>query len=200
MHPNIRKEDLLKPHNMLLMYANGAFPMAESAESENIEWYLPEIRTVIPMDDFNVPRSLKKFINNSDFTYKYDFDTMYVIKKCSERSETWISRKLIEAYKNLEDLGFLHSVSVFKNSKMIGGLYGIAIGSAFFGESMYSKVPQASKCAFVKLIERLSDRGFILLDVQYQTEHLKMFGAVEIIWEKYIELLTAAISKENTFI
>jgi leucyl/phenylalanyl-tRNA---protein transferase len=194
---NIPKEDWLKPQNMVQLYASGAFPMAD--ESGVIDWYMPEIRTIIPLDEFNIPRSLKKFMETTDFEFRFDTATIDVIKNCSMRETTWISDKLINAYKGIQKLGNLHSVEVFQNEKLVGGLYGISFKGAFFGESMFSKVSQASKCALVKLIEHLRERGFVLLDVQYQTEHLKMFGAKEIPFDEFGQLLLNSYKKEVFF-
>jgi leucyl/phenylalanyl-tRNA---protein transferase len=190
-------KDLLKPENMIMLYARGAFPMAD--ESGEIDWYMPEIRTVIPLNDFNVPRSLKKFYTETDFEYRFDTVAIEVIKNCAARSTTWISDELIQAYKGLIDLDHLHSMEVFQNNKLVGGLYGVTFKGAFFGESMFSKVAQASKCALIKLIERLNEKGFSLLDVQYQTDHLKMFGAKEISFEEFSKMLNEAYSKNISF-
>jgi leucyl/phenylalanyl-tRNA--protein transferase len=146
---NFNPKDLLKPLNMINAYAQGAFPMAD--ENGEIDWYQPRERTIIIPNDYNIPRSLRKFIKETDFEYKFDTRTIEVIKNCADRKETWISEELIEAYKGLLELGFLHSVETYRNNKLIGGLYGIAIGGAFFGESMFSKVTQASKFAFAVL-------------------------------------------------
>ena len=181
------KTDWLKPENMILLYSRGAFPMAD--ETGIIDWYMPDTRTIIPLDKFNFPHSLKKYLIVSDFEYKYDTSILRVVKECSDRTTTWISDELIEAYKGLNSLGHLHSVEVFQQKKLVGGLYGVTYKGAFFGESMFSRVPQASKAALVKLVEHLKECGFILLDVQYQTEHLKMFGAVEMPFDEYSRIL-----------
>jgi leucyl/phenylalanyl-tRNA--protein transferase len=191
------KTDWLKPENMILLYSRGAFPMAD--EAGIIDWYMPDIRTIIPLDNFNLPRSLKKYLSTSDFEYRYDTSILRVIKECSDRTTTWISEELIEAYKGLESLGHLHSVEVYKQNKLIGGLYGVTFKGAFFGESMFSRVPQASKAALVKLVEHLKECEFILLDVQYQTEHLKMFGAVEIPFEEYSQILFKSYTMDCRF-
>ncbi|MEG8946568.1 leucyl/phenylalanyl-tRNA--protein transferase [Rosettibacter firmus] len=193
----ISKKDFLKPEYMIQLYAQGAFPMAD--ENGVIEWYLPEIRTIIPLDNYNIPRSLRKFMEKSNFEYKYDEKILEVILNCANRPHTWISEELIEAYKKLIKLGYVHSVEVYENNELVGGLYGIAYRGAFFGESMFSKVSQASKCALVKLLERLNEKGFVLLDVQFQTEHLKMFGSVEISFDEYNELLFKAYTKKVSF-
>jgi leucyl/phenylalanyl-tRNA--protein transferase len=192
------KKEFLNPEIMIHLYAQGAFPMAD--DKGVIDWYMPQIRTVIPLDNYNVPRSLKKFLSQSDFEFKFDSATLEVILNCAHRVQTWISEELIDAYKGLIKLGNLHSVEVFENNKLVGGLYGVTYKGAFFGESMFSKTPQASKCALVKLIERLIDKGYVLLDVQYQTDHLKMFGAKEIPFKEFTRLLSKSYSKEVFFI
>ena len=183
---------------MLKLYARGAFPMAD--ETGEINWYSPEIRTIIPLDDYNIPRSLRKFMEKSDFEYRYSTRQLEVINNCADREETWISAELIEAYKNLIELGHLHSVEVYSGSRLVGGLYGITYGGAFFGESMFSRVPQASKAALVKLLERLNERGFKLLDVQFLTEHLAMFGAVEIPFVDFGILLSDSYLVDPEFV
>lgn len=187
----------LEPEIMILLYANGAFPMAD--EDDNINWYQPKIRTIIPLNNFNIPKSFRKFISGTDFEYKVNFDTMKIVKACAKRKETWISEKLIKAYTGLNENGHLKSIGVYRNDKLVGGLYGVVHKGAFFGESMFSVVPQASKFALVKLIEHLNEKKFVLLDVQYMTEHLKMFGAVEIEWEEFEELLSKSFSRNVIF-
>ncbi len=181
---------LLEPGNMLRLYSQGAFPMAD--DEGVIRWYMPEVRAVILPSDYNFPRSLRKFMSQADLEYRYDESTMRVIRECAKRERTWISEDLINAYSKLNSLGFLHSVEVYQRGKLIGGLYGIAIKGAFFGESMFSRVSQASKAALIKLLERLKSKGFVVLDVQFLTEHLKMFGAREISYEEYLSLLKRA--------
>jgi len=192
----ISKDELLLPVNMLKLYTIGAFPMADE-ETGDINWYMPEIRTIIPLDQFHIPRSLRKFYLSSGFEYRFDYDFPAVVKGCASRENTWISKKLIEAYMNLWRLGYVHTVEVYKENQLVGGLYGVAYKGAFFGESMFSVVSQASKCALVKLVEKLNREKFSLLDVQFQTEHLKMFGAVEISFEEYNLLLERAFIKRE---
>ncbi len=191
------KKELLNPDKMILMYARGAFPMAD--ESGEINWYFPEVRTIIPLDDFNIPRSLKKFLSVSDFKYKIDSDPLAVIKSCAHRETTWISEELISAYNGLINAGHLHSVEVYRGDELVGGLYGVTYRGAFFGESMFSKVEQASKCALVKLVHRLIEKKYTLLDVQYQTDHLKMFGAKEIPLDEFEKILYASYKSEISF-
>lgn len=192
-----KSKNLFEPENMIMLYAQGAFPMAD--ENGMLDWYFPEVRTIIPIDNFNIPRSLRKFLQNSDFEFQYDTCTMEVVSNCADRQTTWISEELIMAYEKLMKKGFLHSVEVFKKNQLVGGLYGVTFGSAFFGESMFSKVPQASKSALIMLLKKLKEKGFTLLDVQYKTQHLEMFGAIEISLEDYQKLLIESYSKRIDF-
>lgn len=191
------KDELLLPVNMLKLYTIGAFPMADE-DTDDINWYMPEIRTIIPLNEFHIPRSLRKFYLSSGFEYRFDHDFQAVVKGCASREKTWISEKLIAAYMNLWQLGYIHTVEVYKENELVGGLYGVAYKGAFFGESMFSIVSQASKCALIKLVEKLKREDYSLLDVQFQTEHLKMFGAIEIPFEDYNLLLERAfINREE---
>ena len=187
-------KELLKPENMIRLYASGAFPMAD-AETGSINWYLPDIRTIIPLDNFNIPRSVKKVIDDEKFEIKFDGDFEGVLDGCADRESTWISEELKSAYRRLKKRGHIHTVETWKNGKLVGGLYGVTFRGAFFGESMFSKVSQASKAALVALLKHLKEKDFVLLDVQYMTEHLKMFGAVEISFEEYTKLLHIAYVK-----
>jgi len=187
-------KELLKPDNMLRLYASGAFPMAD-AETGNINWYLPGIRTIIPLNNYNIPRSTKKVIDKQNFEIRFDNDFEGVLEGCADRESTWISEELKSAYRRLKKRGHIHTVETWKNGKLVGGLYGVTFRGAFFGESMFSKVSQASKAALAALLEHLKEKDFVLLDVQYMTEHLKMFGAVEISFEEYTKLLHKAYVK-----
>ena len=192
------QELFLEPGNMLRLYTRGAFPMADEKTGE-INWYLPEIRTIIPLNSYNFPRSLRKFMDKNDYEIRYDFDFLSVVKACADREQTWISNELIKAYLRLYSLGHMHTVEIYQQNKLIGGLYGVTFRGAFFGESMFSKISQASKIALIKLIEHLKEKKFILLDVQYSTPHLKMFGAEEISFEEYNRLLLLAYQDEVEF-
>jgi leucyl/phenylalanyl-tRNA--protein transferase len=195
---NFNPKDLLKPDNMLRLYASGAFPMADE-KTGFINWYLPEVRTIIPIDNFNIPRSAKKLIEQKNFEIKFDTDFESVVAGCADRESTWISDELITAYKRLKKRGHIHTVETWKDGKLIGGLYGVTFRGVFFGESMFSKVSQASKAALVALLKHLKEKDFVLLDVQYMTEHLKMFGAIEISFEEYTKLLHKAYAKTSKF-
>lgn len=195
---NFDPKDLLKPENMIRLYASGAFPMAD-AETGNINWYLPDVRTIIPINDFNIPRSAKKAIDDENFEIKFDTDFEGVLAGCSDRASTWISEELKSAYRRLKNRGHIHTVETWNDGKLVGGLYGVTFRGAFFGESMFSKVSQASKAALVALLKHLKEKDFVLLDVQYMSEHLKMFGAVEITFEEFTKLLHKAYAKMCEF-
>ncbi|MBV6510934.1 MAG: Leucyl/phenylalanyl-tRNA--protein transferase [Ignavibacteriaceae bacterium] len=199
-----KEEDLteyfLQPEMMLRLYRSGAFPMAESKESTKVEWYMPEIRAIIPLDNFNIPRSFKKFLRESTFTIHFDRDFPAVVEGCASREETWISSRLTEAYMRLHRRGYIHTVEVYDGEdKIAGGLYGIAIGGVFFGESMFSYKPQSSKTALYHLMIRLREKEFAMLDVQIMNEHLRMFGAVEIPDYQYKEMLAMGLEKKCRF-
>ena len=195
---NFNPKELLKPDNMLRLYASGAFPMAD-AETGNINWYLPDIRTIIPLDNFNIPRSTKKSIDDENFEIRFDTDFEGVLEGCADRESTWISEELKDAYRRLNKRGHIHTVETWKDEKLVGGLYGVTFRGAFFGESMFSKVSQASKAALAALLKHLKEKDFVLLDVQYMTEHLKMFGAIEISFEKYTKMLHKSYARECEF-
>ena len=195
---NFDPKELLKPDNMLRLYSSGAFPMAD-AETGNINWYLPEVRTIIPLNNYNIPRTTKKIMDEQYFEIKFDSDFEGVLEGCADRESTWISEELKTAYRRLKKRGYIHTVETWKDEKLVGGLYGATFRGAFFGESMFSKVSQASKAALVALLKHLKEKDFVLLDVQYLTEHLKMFGAIEISFEEYTKLLHKAYVKECEF-
>jgi len=181
-------KELLKPDNMLRLYASGAFPMADS-KTGTINWYMPETRTIIPLDHYNIPRSARKASESIDFEIRKDTDFAGIIDGCSDREQTWLSKDLIEAYKRLHRRGHVHTVETWLEGELVGGLYGITFRGAFFGESMFSRISEASKTALIALIKHLKEKDYLLLDVQYLTEHLQMFGAVEIAFDVYTEML-----------
>lgn len=191
-------DEFLRPDNMLRLYATGAFPMADE-KSGAIEWYLPDTRCIIPLNSFNIPRSAIKKISQQNFEIRFDTEILSVIKGCAAREHTWISDRLIEAYKRLIKRGHIHSVETWKDGELVGGLYGVTFRGAFFGESMFSKASQASKAALISLLYHLQENDFALLDVQYLTEHLKMFGAIEISLEEYKENLVDAYQRICNF-
>jgi leucyl/phenylalanyl-tRNA--protein transferase len=194
---NIYKE-LLKPDNMIRLYAKGAFPMADE-KTGAVNWYLPETRCIIPLDNFNIPRSLKKSLHKTGFEIRYNSDFINVVKGCADRESTWISEELIDAYIRLNEKGYIKTVETWKDGELVGGLYGISFCGAFFGESMFSKAPQASKVALVNLIYQLKEKNYVLLDVQFMTEHLRMFGAIEISWDDYQAKLLKSYTRNCEF-
>ena len=195
---NFDPKELLKPDNMLRLYASGAFPMADE-KAGTINWYMPEIRTIIPLDAFNFPRSARKAVEKMNFEIKFDADFTKVVIGCSDREDTWISQELINAYKRLRKRGHVHTVETWLGGEMVGGLYGVTFRGAFFGESMFSNVSEASKAALMALINHLIEKDFVLLDVQYMSEHLKMFGATEISFDEYTKLLHKAYTRGCEF-
>lgn len=192
------------PTDLLLKaYASGVFPMAESANDPEVFWVRPETRGVIPLHDFHVPKSLRKVIRQGRFDVRVDTDFPGVIDACAEareeRQTTWINAPIREAYIKLFELGHCHSVEAWRQGKLVGGLYGVRLGKAFFGESMFSREPDASKVCLVQLVERLRERGFLLLDTQFTTEHLKRFGAVDVPRARYEKLLAKALKGDGAF-
>ena len=184
---------------LLNAYANGYFPMAESRDTKTLHWYYPEKRGIIPLDDFHIPKSLAKFLKQNPFTYTLDTAFRDVITACAERDDTWINNDIIELYCALHTMGYAQSVEVWiqdsktRNQKLVGGLYGVSLGKAFFGESMFSRAANASKAALVYLVNHLREGGYTLLDAQYVNDHLKQFGIIEISRADYLERLEEAL-------
>ncbi len=190
---------IIDPQFLCTAYCNGYFPMADSKTGE-ISWYSPDPRTIFDLNEFHIPRSLKLTLKKKEFEIRINKQFEKVIRTCAEREETWISETIIQSYIQLHKFGLAHSVESWKDDSLVGGLYGVAIRGAFFGESMFSRVRGASKIALVKLVERMKERGFTLLDTQYITPHLKMFGACEIPRSEYIKRLEEALNVTRSFI
>jgi leucyl/phenylalanyl-tRNA---protein transferase len=178
-------------------YRNGIFPMA--LEGGEIAWFSPDPRGIIPLDTFHVPHGLRRVAKKGVFELKFDTAFEEVLRACAERAETWISEQIIQSYLNLYTLGFAHSVEAWKNQQLAGGLYGVSIQGAFFGESMFHRETDASKIALMALVERLRSRGFTLLDTQYITPHLRTFGAIEISKRKYLRMLHQSLALDCRF-
>jgi leucyl/phenylalanyl-tRNA--protein transferase len=194
-----RTRSRIIPASLLLeAYRTGIFPMA--MENGEIAWFSPDPRGIIPLDAFHIPHGLKQSLKKGGFRLRLNTAFEAVIRACSERSETWISEEIVESYVNLHRLGFAHSVEVWLENELAGGLYGVSVYGAFFGESMFHRVPNASKVALVGLVNRLNERGFRLLDTQYVTSHLTMFGAIEISRPKYMRLLKQALLLDCKFV
>jgi leucyl/phenylalanyl-tRNA---protein transferase len=188
---------MIPPNILLGAYSIGYFPMADT--DGTISWYSPDPRTILPLDCYNIPRSTRQLIRKNSYRIEADAHFEEVMRGCAARDETWISEEIIGSYTELFRLGYAHSVESFDTEGLAGGLYGVALGSAFFGESMFSLRTGASKVALAYLIERLNANGFTLLDTQYITPHLQMFGAVEIPRKKYIEMLRDAVDRRAEF-
>ena len=193
----------ITPEVLLRAYACGIFPMAESADDPSLFWVEPEIRGVIPLQGFRVASRLARTVRSEAFTVTVNQAFAGVIAGCAApqegREETWINRRIRDLYTGLHGLGHCHSVEVWQGGDLVGGLYGVSLGRAFFGESMFHRVRDASKVALVHLIARLIAGGFELLDTQYVTEHLRSFGAIEVPRRRYTALLDQALKGEADF-
>ncbi|HET7411956.1 MAG TPA: leucyl/phenylalanyl-tRNA--protein transferase [Pararhizobium sp.] len=193
---NDRRQDIT-PQLLLKAYSCGLFPMAESADDPEIFWVEPEVRGVIPLDRFHVPKSLAKVVRQRRFDIHFDSAFTAVIDACAApvpaRPSTWINETIRRLYIDLHHLGHAHSVEAWRGGRLVGGLYGVSLGAAFFGESMFSRETDASKVCLVALVERLKAHGFRLLDTQFTTEHLKRFGAIDVPRATYDGLLAAAL-------
>ncbi len=193
----------ITPEVLLKAYACGIFPMAESADDPALYWIEPEMRGIIPLDGFHIPARLARSVRTTGFTVCVDRDFEAVIDGCAEakgdRARTWINTRIRKIYGSLFAHGHCHSVEVYDGGTLVGGLYGVSLGRAFFGESMFHRARDASKIALVHLVARLRAGGYRLLDTQYVTEHLKTFGAVEVGKRRYHKMLEEAIVGEADF-
>lgn len=197
MYPRSRPK--LSPELMLRAYAAGIFPMSEGASDPSLFWVDPQRRGVFPLDDFHISRSLKRRIRRGGFSVTHNRDFAGVVAGCADREPTWINGELETVYNILHDRGFAHSVEVWSEGRLIGGVYGIALGGAFFGESMFSRERDGSKLALVWLIARLRAGGFTLFDTQFVTDHLLSLGAREISRKSYRQQLAHALAQEADF-
>ena len=192
---------VLTPDDLLYGYINGIFPMADADNS--LYWYCPDPRAIIPLDTYKPSKSLRPVLNNTVFEIKVDQAFEQVMRECAagraDGEGTWISEEIIKAYTELHNLGFAHSIEAYYAGELAGGLYGVSIGGAFFGESMFYKVSNASKVAFHYLISILKITGFELLDTQFINDNVRRFGAVEIPKSDYMNRLREAVSKKVRF-
>ena len=194
------KTERLDPAIVVAAYRSGFFPMAESRTGP-IAWYSPDPRAVIPLDAFNIPRTVRRARARSECTVTINTAFPQVIAACAGRPEgTWISSEIVDVYTVLHRQGIAHSVETWLSGRLAGGLYGVSIGGAFFGESMFSRESNMSKFALMHLVERLVSRGFLLLDTQIVNDHMRQFGAVEIPRQDYLAQLGKAISARVTFL
>jgi leucyl/phenylalanyl-tRNA--protein transferase len=193
----------ITPEVLLKAYACGIFPMAESAEDPALYWIEPEMRGIIPLDRFHMTSRLARTVRSDRFTVTINRDFDAVLDGCAEpqpgRPRTWINARIRMLYRKLYERRHCHSVEVYEGETLVGGLYGVTLGRAFFGESMFHRARDASKVALVHLIARLRAGGFKLLDTQYVTDHLKTFGAIEVPRRQYHKLLEAALTGEGDF-
>ncbi|WP_223478626.1 leucyl/phenylalanyl-tRNA--protein transferase [Oricola indica] len=193
----------LTPQILLRAYAAGIFPMADDADDPEIFWVQPEMRGVLPLDAFHIPKSLAKKVRQAPFDIRINTAFRQVIGACAEtttdRERTWINRTIRDLYCQLHGMGHAHSVEAWDDDQLVGGLYGVTLGRAFFGESMFSRKTDASKICLVHLVERLRERGFVLLDTQFTTEHLKRFGAIDVPHDEYEDMLADALAGEAEF-
>lgn len=188
-----RGKQTIDPELLLRAYALGWFPMGTGRRGR-IEWFSPDPRGILPIQTFHAPSRLRRVVRQSRFTIRIDTAFEAVMRACAHRDETWITEDIVASYVSLHRLGFAHSVETWQDDRLVGGLYGVALGGAFFGESMFHTATDASKVALVALVERLRDRGFVLLDTQWVTPHLAQFGGVEIPRADYLERLATAIT------
>ena len=188
---------------LLAAYASGWFPMAD--EEGVISWYSPDPRGIMPIETFHVPSRLQRVVRKGTLQVAIDTAFEEVMRACAEAERepgdtgTWISEEIIESYCALHAQGFAHSIEVRQNGLLVGGLYGVALGGAFFGESMFHRATDASKVALVALVERLRSHGFLLLDTQWVTAHLQQFGAIEIPRPQYLRLLEKSLKLDVSF-
>ncbi|MDQ3623396.1 MAG: leucyl/phenylalanyl-tRNA--protein transferase [Verrucomicrobiota bacterium] len=183
---------------LLHAYRNAVFPMA--LENGEIAWFSPEPRAIIPIERFHVPHGLRRALKKGQFEIRVNTAFTTVIRACSERDDTWINEEIIASYVNLHRLQHAHSMEAWLGGQLAGGLYGVALGGAFFGESMFHTVTDASKVALCALVTRLRERGFELLDTQWVTPHLLQFGAVEIRRSEYVARLSRALARRCSFV
>jgi len=193
----------ITPEVLLKAYACGIFPMAESADDPALFWIEPEKRGVIPLDRFHIPARLVRTVRLDRFTVTVDRDFDAVLDACAQpwpgRPRTWINRRIHMLYRKLYERRHCHSLEVYEGTALVGGLYGVTLGRAFFGESMFHRARDASKVALVHLVARLRAGGFKLLDTQFVTDHLRTFGAIEVPRRQYHKLLESALSGEADF-
>jgi leucyl/phenylalanyl-tRNA--protein transferase len=193
----------ITPEVLLKAYACGIFPMAESAEDPGLHWHEPDERGIIPLDGLYVSSRLARTVRSDRFEIHVNRDFEAVLDGCAEpqlgRTKTWINRRIRALYRKLHDIGHCHSVEAYEDGVLVGGLYGVSLGCAFFGESMFHRARDASKVALVHLVARLNAGGFRLLDAQYVTDHLRTLGAMEIPKQHYHRLLEAALIGEAHF-
>ena len=186
----------INPETVIKLYKRGIFPMGDQVDSNHIFWCNPIVRAIIPISKLHISRSLKRLCNRKTFTFSINYDFPTTITNCANRDQTWINESIISSYKNLHQLGYAHSIEVWEDKKLKGGLYGVAIGKAFFAESMFSISSNGSKIALIALMGVLALNKFLLLDVQFITNHLKTMGAKEVSRNLFLDLLKKSTSQQ----
>jgi leucyl/phenylalanyl-tRNA--protein transferase len=194
-----KDDTILTPELLLNAYASGVFPMAETRDDPEIFWVDPRRRGVFPLDQFHISRSLARRLRRCGYNIRINSDFVGVVQGCADRDETWINDEIFFLYNQLHAIGFAHSLEVYESEDLIGGVYGVTLGGAFFGESMFSRRTDASKIALAYLVDRLKLAGFTLFDTQFITPHLSSLGAVEIPRAQYHQLLEIALEVEADF-
>lgn len=197
MTTNPSHSEVLTPEMLLVAYANGYFPMALDKDEPELYWFSAEERGVLPIENFNIPRGLRRAMKDHPYTITVNRDFEGVIRACGsltkKRDETWINEEIVRLYTALHQMGRAHSVEAWVGDELKGGLYGVSLGGAFFGESMFSRGPEASKLCLVTLVEILREAGYVLLDTQYVNEHLLQFGVEAVKKRQYLKRLEKAL-------
>lgn len=191
----------LSPQILLSAYSQGLFPMSDSYDDPDFFWVSPELRGIIPLEAFHVPRSLKKVISQNRFEIRINTSFADVMRECAKatqnRPSTWINQIILNAYQQLHEVGHAHSIEAWRENTLAGGLYGVSLRAGFFGESMFSRETDASKVCLAYLVKHMKRLNYILLDTQFTTDHLKRFGAIDIPREDYLDLLSQAMSYDD---
>ncbi len=182
---------LIPPDLLLAAYREGVFPMAIAPG--DIQWFSPKRRGILPLTDFHIPHGTRRALKDPKWELRINTEFDLVVSACAARKETWIDSVILRSYSRLHDLGYAHSVEIWRDGELAGGLYGVAIGGVFFGESMFHRVTNASKVALVRLVEILNAGGFKLLDTQWLTPHLAQFGGIEVTRTRYLQMLNEAL-------
>lgn len=194
------KNKIIPPEVLLNGYKSGIFPMSESRDDESVGWYSARQRGIIPIEDFHVSSNVRRIIRQGRYTCKINTNFRQVIEECANRNTTWISEIIINSFEMLHLAGYAHSIEIFdKEEQLVGGSYGVSLGAAFFGESMFKKATEADKIALWNTHQILEKNGFRLWDTQFYTDHLSQFGCIEISAEEYQRRLRKALNKEASF-
>jgi len=188
----------IEPLDLLNAYCEGVFPMGD--DDGSVSWYRPKMRGILPIAEFHLPTRFERYFKSHPFEVRWNTAFGDVVRACADRPSTWINETILDTYEELHRIGHAHSAEVWRDGRLVGGVYGVSIGAAFFGESMFSRETQASKVALTCLQRRLHERGFIVHDTQWTTPHLAMFGGREIPCAQYLKLLHRAIQMPATFV